>query len=334
MAEGKRRETGASEPPRRVPADLAAVVVLTALMLGAVSLPGVRETPLRIVLGVPFTLFAPGYAIVAALFPEGGGSRAEAGDSGVDGLERLVFSIGTSVVVVPLSGLALTLTPWGIRLAPVALAIAAVTVVAAVAAALRRRALPPAERFRLPLRAWYRAGRDEFVVSNSRTDALVNAVLAVSVLLAVASVAYAAAIPPGGEQFTELYLVSEDDGNVTAADYPEQFVRGEGQSVVIGIQNHERETVEYTVVVQLQRVDTVDDEPRVTERQQLDRLNVTLGHDETAHREHEIAPETTGENLRVQYLLYRGEPPAEPTAENAYRSVHLWIDVEERSAAE
>lgn len=334
MAEGKQRETGPSEPPRRVPADLAATVVLTVLMLGAVSLPGVRETPLRIVLGVPFTLIAPGYAVVAALFPEAGGSRNEAADSGIDGLERLVLSIGTSVVVVPLSGLALTFTPWGIRLAPVALAVAAVTVVAAVTAAWRRRALPPEERLRIPVRAWYRTVRDEFVAPNSSADALVNAVLVVSLLLAVASVAYAAAIPPGGEQFTELYLVSEDDGNLTASDYPEQFVRGEGKSVVIGLENHERETVEYTIVVQLQRVDNVNDEPRVTERQQLDRLSVPLEHDETVRREHEITPEMTGENLRVQYLLYRGEPPAEPTAENAYRTVHLWIDVEERSAAE
>lgn len=303
-------------------------------MLGAVSIPGVRETPLRIVLGVPFTLIVPGYAIVATLFPEAGGSQSDAGDSGIDGLERVVFSIGMSVVVVPLSGLGLTFTPWGIRLVPVVLVVAAVTVVAAVAAAWRRRALPSNERFRVPIGTWYRTGRDGFLAPDSRVDVLVNAVLIVSLLVAVASVAYAVAIPPDGEQFTELYLVSEDDGNLTASDYPDQFVRGEGQSVVLGIENHERESVEYTVVVQLQRVDVAANDTRVAERRQLDRLNVTLGPGETAHRDHEIAPETTGENLRVQYLLYRGEPPAEPTAENAYRTVHLWIDVEERSAAE
>lgn len=334
MAKGERRETAVSDSSRKIPADLAAVVVLTVLLLGAVSLPGVRETPLRIVLGVPFTLIAPGYAIVATLFPEAGGSRSEAGDSGVDGLERVAFSIGLSIVVVPLCGLALTFTPWGIRLVPVVLVVAAVTVVATVAAAWRRRALPSDEQFRAPLGAWYRAGRDEFLAPDSRADVLVNAVLIVSLLVAVTSVAYAVTIPPDDEQFTELYLVSEDDGNLTAADYPDQFVRGEGQSVVLGIENHEDESVEYTVVVQLQRVDVAANDSRVTERQRLDRLNVTLGPGETAHREHEITPEMTGENLRVQYLLYRGEPPAEPTAENAYRSVHLWIDVEERSAAE
>ena len=98
MSEDERHKTAASDPHRGVFADLAAVVALTVAMLAAVSLPGVRETPLRIVLGVPFTLFAPGYAIVAALFPEAEDSRSEAGDGGVDGLERVAYSIGVSEI--------------------------------------------------------------------------------------------------------------------------------------------------------------------------------------------------------------------------------------------
>jgi len=32
-------------------------------------------------------------------------------------------------------------------------------------------------------------------------------------------------------------------------------------------------------------------------------------------------------NYRLVYLLYRGEPPAEPRIDNAYRELHLWINV-------
>jgi hypothetical protein len=32
--------------------------------------------------------------------------------------------------------------------------------------------------------------------------------------------------------------------------------------------------------------------------------------------------------------LYRGQPPADPTVENAYREVHLWIDVLDPSTAD
>jgi len=43
-------------------------------------------------------------------------------------LERLALSIGLSLAVVPLVGLVLNYTPWGIRLVPVTAALAAVIV--------------------------------------------------------------------------------------------------------------------------------------------------------------------------------------------------------------
>lgn len=58
------------ESIRTVLADLAAIIVLTVLTALAVVLPGVHETPIRLVLGLPLVLFLPGYAFVAVLFPE------------------------------------------------------------------------------------------------------------------------------------------------------------------------------------------------------------------------------------------------------------------------
>jgi uncharacterized membrane protein len=46
-----------------------------------------------------------------------------------------------------------------------------------------------------------------------------------------------------------------------------------------------------------------------------------------------VTPRTTGERLRLQYLLYLDDPPENPTAENAYRSVHHWVNVTESSSA-
>ncbi|MEM1637574.1 MAG: DUF1616 domain-containing protein [Pyrobaculum sp.] len=75
------------------------------------------EGPLRYVLGAFYVLFLPGYAVVEALYPRG---------DEISPLERLALSIGLSLTVVPLVGLALNYSPWGIRLAPAAIAIAAV----------------------------------------------------------------------------------------------------------------------------------------------------------------------------------------------------------------
>jgi uncharacterized membrane protein len=341
-------------PPwlRALPADLAATVVLVLLTDLAVLLPGVSETPLRIVLGLPFVLFLPGYAFIAALFPEQGespvaeeselgageldGDESEGylarrgGRGGIDGIERVALSFGLSIAVVPLIGLVLNFTPWGIRLVPILLSVSGFTLVAAVVAAHRRWALPPEERFSVPYREWYAAGRAELFEPETRTDAALNVLLVFSILLATASVGYAVAVPKQGETFTEFYLLTEDDdGDLVAAGYPTEFVVGKSKPLVVGIGNQEHEPVQYAVVVLLQDVRFVNNETVVVREAELDRLHSgEVAHNETWMRTYEVQPTHEGERLRLLFLLYRdAEVPAEPTVANSYRDLRLWVNV-------
>jgi uncharacterized membrane protein len=52
-----------------------------------------------------------------------------------------------------------------------------------------------------------------------------------------------------------------------------------------------------------------------------------LAQGETWTEEYGITPTMEGERLRLVFLLYEGEPPANPTLENAYRSSRLWVNV-------
>ena len=52
-------------------------------------------------------------------------------------IERLALSIGMSLVLVPIVGLILNYTPWGIRLTPITLSLLALTIVFATAALFR-----------------------------------------------------------------------------------------------------------------------------------------------------------------------------------------------------
>ncbi len=330
-------------PPtlRELPADLAATAALTALTVLAALAPGISETPLRVALGLPFVLFLPGYALVAALFPERGeGPVDEAGAArgadeppsrrgGIDGIERVALSFGLSIAVVPLVGLVLNFTPWGIRLVPILLSVGGFTLAAVAVAAVRRRELPPDERFAVPYRGWYAAGRAELLEPDSRADAALNVLLAASVVLALASVGYAVAVPRPGESFTEFYLLTEDDdGELVAADYPTELAVGDAAPVVIGIGNQEHEPVRYAVVVLLQDVRFVGNETVVERSDELDRWAVELAHNETRHRTYAVAPTFAGDRLRLLFLLYRGgEVPAEPTVADAYRETHLWVNV-------
>jgi uncharacterized membrane protein len=321
------------KPVRRFPADLTAVVIVVLLTVLAVSLPVVRETPLRILFGLPFVLFVPGYAFVAALFPERGSTpddeETASEDRGIDPIERVALAFGLSIAIVPLLGLMLNFTPWGIRLVPIVLSVGGFTIGCAVVAAVRRWELEPEERFSVPYRSWFASVRTELFEPDDRTDAALNVALALALLLALGSVGFAVAVPQDGERFTEFYLLTEqEDGELVADDYPEEFIQGEPQPLIVGIENNEHETVDYTVVVQLERVEGDGEESEVVERDELDRFEATLAHDETLHEEYSVAPTMAGEDLRLSFLLYDEEVPDEPTQENAYRDLHIWIDVE------
>ncbi|SEI57604.1 Protein of unknown function [Halohasta litchfieldiae] len=106
--------------------------------------------------------------------------------------------------------------------------VAGFTLGATAIAARRRAALSVDERFSVPYQAWIEAGRSELLQPETRGDSALNILLVVSVLLALGSVSYAVAVPPDGEQFSELYLLTEDDdGELVADNYPSELVAGE-----------------------------------------------------------------------------------------------------------
>lgn len=321
---------------RRFPTDLAAIVALVVATGATFVLPEGLGTPLRILFGVPFVLFAPGYVVTAALFPERGGERSEAaaGDGlfarslrGVSKSERALFSVWLSIAIVPMLGLAVNFSPWSIRPATVLGTVAAFTLALAVVAAVRRWGRRSDERFEVGYDGWV-GGIERFTSPDSRADLILNVLLAASVLLAAGSVAYAVTVPEQEQSFTEFYLLSEDaSGELVAEEYPDEFRKGQGKPLTVGISNHEGRAVNYTVVALLQRVEADGGRMRVTETERLGRFGGYVEDDGTLNRRYVVTPTMTGTRLRVRFLLYRGAPPADPTAENAYRKVHFWVNV-------
>ena len=81
----------------------------------------------RYLFGSVFVLFLPGYSLIKALF----------GSKELDNIELFALSIGLSLALVPLAGLLLNYTPWGIRTTPVTFCLLALTLVFASAAVVR-----------------------------------------------------------------------------------------------------------------------------------------------------------------------------------------------------
>jgi uncharacterized membrane protein len=96
---------------------------------------------IRYVLGTIFILWLPGYTLIKALFPQTRLPKPATGLThtiqNLDTIERTALSIGLSLALVPITGLLLNYTPWGIRLTPITLSLTALTLTFATAALLR-----------------------------------------------------------------------------------------------------------------------------------------------------------------------------------------------------
>lgn len=113
-------------------------LVLTAatiVVVNVVSMDVYPQAYFRNVLGTVFTLWFPGYTFIKALFPQQLPVKTADKDLGV--IERVALSIGMSLAFVPLVGLLLNYTPWGMTANVSTLGLAALTVIFATAGVVR-----------------------------------------------------------------------------------------------------------------------------------------------------------------------------------------------------
>lgn len=307
-------------------------------LIGALALlmPIVTLTPetsgslYRIGLALVYVLFVPGYAFIAALFPA---------EEPLDGLERATFAFGLSVALTAFIALALNFTPWGIRLMPIVVANTLFVTGGLVIAALRRTQLltspetgPEATPFRVPfegLRPLAQDIRDELTgaTADSRLEYVLTIALVCSILFAGVSAAWVLSTPRPGEEFTEFYLLTEQDQQLSnetklvAGGYPRNLTTSESADVVVGIDNHEFEPVTYRMVIRLRDPDT-----NRTERIETYE-GIHIAHNETGLLRVSPTPPFTGTDLKLEFLLYRSA--ADDT--EPYRRLHLIVTVTEAS---
>lgn len=113
------------------------ILLATATAITAFTIPE-NAFPLvyiRYALGTIFVLCLPGYSFIKALFPTEPPLKTQT--KNLDTIERIALSLGLSLALVPIVGLLLNYTPWGIRLTPIVLSLLAMTTVFATIAVAR-----------------------------------------------------------------------------------------------------------------------------------------------------------------------------------------------------
>ena len=253
---------------------------------------------IRIPLGLLMVLFVPGYSLIAALFPK---------KDDLDGIERLALSFGLSIAVVPLIGLGLNYTPWGIRLTPVVISLAIFVLIMTAAAHYRRQMLPAEERFSVEFRKNLDTLQSEFSAGDkTRLDRALTVLLVLSILLSIAALVYVIVTPKQGEKFTEFYILGPGG---KAYDYPTNVTAGNRSTVIVGVVNHEYAAVNYSLELNLNNSTFL-------------KRDLALEHNQTWEQPVRYILNKPGDGQKLQFLLYRESNFTAP-----YRDLHLWVNV-------
>jgi uncharacterized membrane protein len=312
--------------------NLPAIVILSIFLILAITL--IPDSWARIVLGLPFLLFFPGYVLVAALFVKPSAKNQAAGGQptlgeeavtpakgGVDGIER--------IAVTALIGLGLNYTPWGIRLLPVLFSIFAFILILSGIAAFRQYRLDGYWHwlceYNLKLPGW----------EGSRLNKALTVILVVAILGSIGTLIYTIAFPKVGERFSEFYilglngkaeqypsnfLVARDNFSVISTRYGDTVapIKENYGRVILGIVNQEQQPTVYAVEIKIDG-QTVNIHFQGQMFSRLEGIQLEQG----AKWEQEIgfAPLHTGENQKVEFLLFKDG------GTEVYNSLHLWVNV-------
>jgi uncharacterized membrane protein len=215
---------------------------------------------------------------------------------------------------VPLVGLGLNYTPWGIRLDPIVVSLATFTLACTYFANQRRHELAEGERFRIDTSKLKVIIQDMIFSDKTAVDKALTAILIVSVLVSALTVSYVIMFPKQGEKYTEFYILGTDG---KADNYPLRFSMGEQKPVVVGIANHEYRNVTYDLVVELK------DGTNVTT---LDSGRILLADNETHENTVNLTSDHAGTGMKADFLLYIDGNMNAP-----YRECYLWVNVMEKS---
>src|SRR2546426_8183104 len=226
--------------------------VVAGTCLAALAAIAAGSGPRGFTLALLLVLFLPGYTITATVFPR----RGE-----MDWIERIAMSIGLSLAVVPLLGVVLASTPAGVRIEAVVGSLLLVTLGLCVVAYEQRMVLAPEDRLSLSIEV-----EGPRVGDLPAMDRALALGVAAALVLGAGGIAYALANPPPKTGFTEFYMLDRN-GGVYPSAYPTQLNASQEGTVILGVANHERRDMTYTIRVRLLEAadgDKAPDEPEDT----------------------------------------------------------------------
>jgi len=305
---------------KRYPTDLLLVIGCTFISAFGIILSK-EGSVIRVILGIPLLTFFPGYSLTAVLWPARKGILSSKGSplgmlsGGLDTFERLILSVGLSIVLVPIIGLILNYTS-SITLGPILISLMCVTVICSIFAWILRNKLPIGDRFIVSFTANLKTPSTE----GSHSERILAIVLTSCIIFSAGLVLYMIANPTDDAPHTNFYLL---DQNHEIENLPKYLSINETGNVIVGIVNHEEGMVNYSLIASIDNgtfpMIYNPTSPIDMDAHGNSMMNVTLANDSGFEQEYLFHFTTEGRYRISWQLLIEGQPTD--------YVLHLWIDV-------
>lgn len=287
------------------------------LLLSDVTIPVI----FRVSIALPLLIFTPGYAIIAAFIPRRPFSGTETTTTRVSLLERIILAVAMSVAGVGLVALLIDAVA-DISLFLVFSGVIVLALGATVIATHRRTGPLLSTATAVP---HMNLSMDQFLTHLPSERSTIAAILIGILLLSMGIGVSLTDISESERDDTEFALVTRAaNGSYIAANYPRSLTVGEDQVFNVLIEQHGSEREQYTVIVLLNRATNTKSGTQA----QLGRFRTTVRVNETAVTQFRVTPPSGGDNRRLTFLLYRGNPGDNPDPQTAHRQLHLTVDIE------
>lgn len=292
---------------------------------------------LRMILGIPFLLFIPGYLFFLCISPN------HSAKSEIDAIHKIGISIGLSIALVSLDGIMLFYTPLGFNLISIITSLVLIVIICGIVAIYRRKKIQQRQKqfilsFNIPT-----------IQSKSKLDKILLIILFLTIILTIFTAVFISFLPTKQESFTEFYILGPSGKTI---HYPKNMTLGKTSNVTIGLINQEHKTIDYTIEIWLiNQTLTYDNNTKTMnstyhEMWFLDKLTVPLDHftpdadiiwQPQWEYNYTISVNKTG-RYTLMFLLFTSPAPeynklqnykdiAATEIQSAYESIYIWLNI-------
>ncbi|MCJ7572540.1 MAG: DUF1616 domain-containing protein [Candidatus Thermoplasmatota archaeon] len=325
----------------KYPVDIILCMLCSAILIPIILL-NINDT-LKIFLGLLFLLFVPGYLLLFVLFP------TKKTDEVIDFIERIALSFGISLGIVAITGIALYFIAGKIQTESALISIFIFEISIGIISLYRWFKTVPDERLVLSIDINSLKLKNNFK-SKGKLDKVLIIILIILIIVTATIFIFEITTPRLGEKFTGFNILGP---NRNTTNYPRNITVGENKTIIIGLTNHEYQTINYTIEVWLiNKTITFNESTNENTISYdnawfVDKINITLNHtDKNIDKEWEPQWEYNytfkiskkGENLTLAFLLFKTSTDSynytkdykdiiKQKIDYSYEELYLWITV-------